>query len=118
MDKIVDFRELVVWQTAHELALAIYRITKKYPAEKRFGLTNQTRRAAVSIPANIAEGFARSGQKDKAKFYNIALGSLQEIKYYLILSKDLAYIESDTEYQVKADVIGKMLNKLIAKVLA
>jgi four helix bundle protein len=118
MEKIVDFRDFEVWKLAHELTLAVYRVTQKYPAGERYGLISQIRRAAVSVPANIAEGFTRHGKREKARFYNIAQGSLQEVKYYLILSKDLGYIESDAEYQSRVQSINKMLNRLIAVVLS
>ena len=82
MEKARSFQDLVVWQKAHQLVLLAYKITKDYPAEERFGLTSQIRRSAVSIAANIAEGFIKKGKKDKLNFYNIAQGSLEELKYY------------------------------------
>lgn len=85
------FTDLIVWQKAHAFVLAVYRLTGRFPPDERFGLTSQLRRAAVSIPANIAEGFRRTGQLDKARFLNIAQGSLEECRYYLILARDLGY---------------------------
>ncbi len=90
--KILHFRQLDVWKEAHKLVLMVYEVTKKYPSDERFGLVSQMRRAAVSIPANIAEGFKRVGLRDKARFYNISEGSLEEIKYFFILSKDLVHL--------------------------
>lgn len=88
-----SFRDLVVWQKAHQLVLAVYRLTKGFPADERFGLTSQIRRAAVSVAANIAEGFGKRGKPDKARFFNIAQGSLEEVHYYLILGNDLGYTD-------------------------
>lgn len=88
-----SFRDLMVWQKAHQLVLAIYRLTKEFPADERFGLTSQIRRAAVSVAANIAEGFGKRGKPDKARFFNIAQGSLEEVHYYLILGSDLGYAD-------------------------
>ena len=88
------FEELVVWQKAHQLVLAIYKLTKNFPKEEIFGLTSQFRRAAVSVPANIAEGFKRATIPDKLRHLNIAQASLEEVRYYLILSHDLDYSET------------------------
>lgn len=85
------FGDLTVWQKAHEFVLEIYRFTASFPKHEVYGLTNQMRRAAVSIPANIAEGFKKRGKADKARFMNIAQGSIEECRYYLILAKDLDY---------------------------
>ena len=94
MEKAKNYTDLLVWQKSHVLVLDIYRITKQFPKEEVFSLTSQFRRAAVSVPANIAEGFARNGVKDKLRFYNIAAGSLNEVGYYLLLSKDLDYFDT------------------------
>jgi four helix bundle protein len=88
-----SFRDLVVWQKAHEFVLAIYRLKKEFPADERFGLTAQIRQAAVSVAANVAEGFSKRGKSDKARFFNIAQGSLEEVHYYLILGTDLGYAD-------------------------
>lgn len=95
MEKSQKFTDLIVWQKAHEFVLKVYRITSEFPKSEMYGLTSQLRRAAISIPANIAEGFAKKGKLDKLRFYNIAEGSIQECKYYLILAKDLDYTEND-----------------------
>ena len=85
------FEDLIVWQKAHRFVLEIYRSTVSFPAHESYCLTSQFRRAAVSVPANIAEGFKRTHQKDKVRFLNIAQGSLEECRYYIILAKDLNY---------------------------
>jgi len=113
VEKIKDFTDLIVWQKSHQLVLKIYKITKDYPSEEKFGLVGQMRRAAVSIPANVAEGFKKRSLKDKANYYNIAQGSLNETKYYLILSKDLGCMKSNTELLSDVDGIHKMLYGLI-----
>ncbi len=88
-----NFQDLIVWQKAHQFVLSVYRITKTFPREEIYGLTSQFRRAAISVPANIAEGFKKKGRADKVRFMNIAQGSLEECRYYLILTKDLKYGE-------------------------
>ena len=102
------FQDLRVWQKAHEVVLDIYRLTAAFPREELFGLTAQIRRAAVSVPANIAEGFVKRGKSDKVRFYNIAQGSLEEVRYYLILSRDLDIAESDALLE-KVDEVSRML---------
>ena len=85
------FEDLVVWQRAHQFVLAVYRLTQGFPRSEVYGLTSQFRRAAVSIAANIAEGFRKRGNPDKLRFLNIAQGSLEESRYYLTLTRDLGY---------------------------
>lgn len=85
------FRDLIVWQKAHEFVLEVYKYTDFLPKGEIFGLTSQLRRAAVSIPANIVEGFKKQDQQDNARYLNIAQGSLEECRYYLILTSDLGY---------------------------
>lgn len=92
--KSKTFEDLIVWQKAHEFVLKVYEYTGKFPKHELFGLSSQFRRAAVSIPANIAEGFRKNGLKDKIRFYNIAEGSINECFYYLRLSSDLKYGEN------------------------
>jgi len=87
------FQDLIVWQKAHQLVLSVYQSTKKFPKDETYGLASQLRRAAVSIPANIAEGFKKVGKADKCRYMNIAQGSLEECRYYFILAQDLGYIE-------------------------
>lgn len=114
--KATRFEDLDVWKKAHKLVLNIYSITKDYPAEEKFGLISQMRRAAISIPANIAEGFKKRGIKDKANFYNIAQGSLEELRYYLILSKDLGYYEQVENLLDLTETVGRMLYGLIRSI--
>ena len=89
-----SFQDLIVWQKAHQFVLSIYRFSERFPKEEVFGLTSQTRRAGISIPANIAEGFKRRTKGDKVRFMNIAQGSIEECRYYLILAADLGYGDS------------------------
>jgi four helix bundle protein len=85
------FEDLVVWRRAYQFALALYKITDSFPRHELYGLTSQMRRAAVSVPANIAEGFKKRGRLDKARFLNIAQGSVEESRCYLLMSQDLGY---------------------------
>jgi four helix bundle protein len=116
--KLERFEDLTVWQRAHELALKVYRVSARFPREEQFGIVSQMRRAAVSVPANIAEGFKKRGGRDKAKFYNISQGSLEELRYYLILSRDLGYATDTKDVSAILDEVGRMLHGLIASVLA
>ena len=90
-DPARTFEDLVVWQRAHQFVLAVYRLSRTFPRSETYGLSSQFRRAAVSIAANIAEGFRKRGKADKLRFLNIAQGSLEESRYYLILARDLDY---------------------------
>ncbi len=117
-NKAERFEDLEVWQKAHVCVLDIYRISRGFPAEEKFGLISQMRRSAVSIAANIAEGFKKRGQRDKAHFYNIAQGSLEELRYYLILSKDLGYIEDHAAALSSIDEVARMLHRLITVIKA
>ena len=111
------FTDLIVWQKAHQFVLSVYRLTTRFPKEETFGLTAQFRRAAISVSANIAEGFRKKGTKDKARFFNIAEGSLEECKYYLILSKDLDYANVDNEFDL-AEEVSKLLYAYSEKILS
>ncbi|MEW6162278.1 MAG: four helix bundle protein [Nitrospirota bacterium] len=113
MESAKTFKDLVVWQKAHELVIEVYRTTKLFPSEERFGLVSQMRRAAVSVPANLAEGFVKRSIKDKSNFYNMSQGSLEELKYYFILSEDLGYAKNE-RLALKADEVGKLLNGLLS----
>ncbi|CAB1077755.1 hypothetical protein D1AOALGA4SA_5533 [Olavius algarvensis Delta 1 endosymbiont] len=95
-EKAKKFQDLIVWQKAHAFVLAVYTHSRDFPKEETYGLTSQLRRAAVSIAANIAEGFKKKGKPDKVRFMNIAQGSLEECRYYLILASDLGYIDTET----------------------
>jgi four helix bundle protein len=110
MDKkgALSFRDLVVWQRAHKLVLDIYLFTRGFPAEENYGLKSQMRRCAVSVAANIAEGFKKKGRADKIRYFNIAEGSLEECRYYLILSQDLQYGETG-EFTDAAEEVSKLL---------
>lgn len=102
------FEDLIVWRKSHELALRVYRLTANFPKHEVYGLSSQMRRAAVSVPANIAEGFKRRGRPDKAKFMNTAQASLEELRYYFILARDLDYL-SPKETREDVDEISRML---------
>ncbi len=104
-----QFTDLIVWQKAHKFVMGVYRITEDFPQSEIYGLTSQFRRAAVSIPANIAEGFRKRSSRDKARFINIAQGSLEECRYYLILSKDLDFVEECSLEQL-AEEVSKLLH--------
>ena len=112
-DKAKCFEDLAVWQKAHSLVLAVYEVTKEFPAEEKFGITSQMRRAGVSIAANIAEGFKKRGIKDKSNFYNISQGSLEELRYYCILAKDLGYLNDNKALLSNIDEVGRMLYGLL-----
>ena len=116
-DSTAGFENLQVWQKAHQFVLDIYNMTRNFPDSEKFGLTSQLRRAAVSIPANIAEGYGKRSSADKARFYNIAQGSLNECRYYLRLAQDLSYAETNT-LKNQLNEIGRMLNSYTSKVLA
>ena len=104
-----SFHDLVVWQEAHKLVLAIYQVTAEFPKSEQYGLVSQMRRAAVSVPANIVEGFKRMSYAEKSRFYNIAEASLEELKYYLILSSDLGYCAETVALTQQADKVGRLL---------
>ncbi len=112
-----SFEDLIVWQKAHQFVLAVYRLTIDFPKHELYGLTAQLRRAAVSIPANIAEGFKKRGRADKARFMNIAQGSLEESRYYLILAKDLACADTRNLLSQIAEV-SKILEAYSSTILS
>ena len=94
-----SFTDILAWQKAHRFVLDVYRATSKFPAHEQFGLSSQFHRAAMSIPANIAEGYKRLGKADKLRFLNIAQGSLEECRYYILLA-NLNYITENTYYEL------------------
>jgi len=100
-----DYKKIVAWQRGHELTLAVYRETKKFPADERFALTSQLRRATYSVPANIAEGSGRGTRKEYLRFLLIAIASLKETEYFLLLSHDLGYLKS-REYVRVTDLVN------------
>ena len=103
------FTDLTVWKKAHKFVLAIYAISRGFPKDETYGLTSQIRRSAISIPANIAEGFRKRSKMDKARFMNIAEGSAEECRYYLILANDLGYCHS-TDLNKTLDEVSKLLS--------
>lgn len=113
-----NFKELKVWEKAHQLTLDVYGLSSTFPKEELYGLTNQLRRASSSIPANIAEGCGKNSQADLANFLNIALGSANEVEYFLILAKDLKYFEEEQfiVFSNKINEVKAMLINLITKV--
>lgn len=115
-----NFRDLKVWAKAHALTLAIYSGTESFPAAERYGLTSQMRRAAASIPANIAEGAVRSSDADFARFLQIALGSASELEYLALLARDLKLLPSKSYDQLIDSVreVKRMLTALIARLRA
>jgi four helix bundle protein len=113
---IERFEDLEAWRQAHQLVLAVYRATASFPQHEKFGLTSQMRRAAVSVPANIAEGFKRRSKRDKVHFYNMAQGSLEELRYYWILARDLKYIADILPHTAATDRGGKLLHGLILSI--
>ena len=113
MKIIQTFQDLLVWQRSHEFVVLVYKTTKQFPKEELFGLSSQFRRAAVSIAANVAEGYRKTSKLEKLRFFNISQGSLEECRYYLILSKDIDYINEES-YNILNEKIQEtsyLLNK-------
>jgi four helix bundle protein len=112
MEKTYSFRDLIVWQKAHQFVLVIYSVTKQFPREEIFALTSQVRRAAISIAANISEGHKKKTIPNQLNYINISEGSLEEVKYYLILAKDLNYYDQTTFERLNnsADEVGRLIN--------
>ena len=108
------FEDLVVWQKAHVFVLSTYRMTEIFPRKEIFALTAQLRRAAISIAANIAEGFKKRGRLDKARFVNIAQGSLEECRYYLRLARDLGYADT-AQLSQDLEEVSKMLESYYSR---
>jgi four helix bundle protein len=115
-----NYRELKIWQRSHALTVSLYRATKGFPKDELFALTNQMRRACVSIPANIAEGCGREGDAELKRFLTIALGSACELDYYLLLSCELGYLEESAGQPLATEVmeIRRMLGTFIQKLKA
>ncbi|MFA7654073.1 MAG: four helix bundle protein [Candidatus Magasanikbacteria bacterium] len=112
--KIKSFKDLYAWQEGHKLVLYIYQFSEDFPSKEIFGLTNQMRRAAVSITSNIAEGFSRNTVKDKCQFYAIALGSLSELQNQLLIAEDVNYLNKENFLKIanQSVVVGKLINGL------
>lgn len=110
------FQDLIVWQKSHIFVLAIYAYTTSFPQKELYGLTSQFRRAAVSVPANIAEGFKKRTKPDKSRFLNIAQASLEECRYYLILAQDLGYGNS-SQLMGQLEEVSKLLDAYMSSML-
>lgn len=109
--KTQRFEELIVWQKAHALVLEIYKLSKDFPKEETYGITSQVRRSSVSVAANISEGYRKKGKADKLRFLNIAEGSLDETKYYLLLIRDLKFIKNEYDKLFElSEEVSKLLN--------
>lgn len=117
MKKTNTFQDLIVWQKGHEFVLEVYKLTKLFPKEEMYGLTSQFRIAAVSITANISEGYKRTSNKEKLRFYNIAQASLEECRYFLILSNNLDYMSSNTKQVELIEQVSKLLNGYCKSIL-
>ncbi len=115
-EKLTDFRQLNVWQKAHMLVLDIYELTKKFPKEEKGELVPLIRKATMEVPIKIAEGFMRRNPRDKISSYKATLQALGEVKYYLILSKDLNYFKDDEEIILAIEEVGRMLTGLVRSV--
>jgi four helix bundle protein len=117
---VKDFRELKVWQKAHQLTLAVYEITATFPREELYGLTTPLRRSCSSIPANLAEGCGRNGDAEFARFCSIAMGSASELEYHLLLARDLKLIKPADYEQLapRATELKRMLTALRQKLTA
>ncbi len=111
------FRDLHVWRKAHEYALGVYKLSSSFPRQETYCLSIQMRRAAVSIAANIAEGFRKRGKADKARFMNMAEGSIEESRYYLILTQDLGYASTDT-LMISLEEVSRLLSSYAKAILA
>ena len=111
------FEDLLVWRKAHQFVLAVYMLTRRFPKEETYGLVSQMRRASVSIAANIAEGFRKRGKADKARFMNMAEGSLEESHYYLILAQDLGNGRTE-ELRNALQEVSRLLNAYCRAILA
>ena len=112
-----DFKELMVWRRSHQLAIDIYRATQEFPREEVFGQVSQIRRAAASIPTNIAEGCGRKSNAEFANFLNIASGSASEVEYELLLAKELGFITDSQYLQMSKEIraIRSMLSTLMTR---
>ena len=114
----MTYKDLKVWQKSDELAFEIYKITKNFPKDELYGLTSQLRRAALSVPTNIVEGYARKGDKELGRFVSIAIGSMAETEYLLDFSKRLGYIDDHAYKKIEAlrSEVGKLLWNFYKKV--
>jgi len=117
---VKDFRQLQVWEKAHQLTLAVYRLTKSFPRDERYGLTAQLRRSSSSIAANLAEGCGRNGDAELARFSSIAMGSASELDYHLVFASDLGLIKPSDHAALAEDTreVKRMLTGLLQKLTA
>lgn len=117
-EKFIHWSDLEVWKKAHSLVLDIYKISKKLPNEENYGLVSQIKRAAYSIPVNIVEGCSRNSTKEFLQFLTISRGSLEELRYFLLLVQDLSYIDSNCykNFEKQAIEVSKLLNGLIKSI--
>jgi four helix bundle protein len=112
-----SFTQMTVWQKAHKVTMEIYRITKNFPTDERYGLSAEMRKTARSVPANLAEGYGRTFPKDKVRFYNISQGSTEELKCYCILARDLGYTKEFDALWSSLEEISRMLRGLCTSIL-
>jgi len=110
---IESFVQLDVWKKAHQITLSVYHAASRFPRSELFGLATQMKRAASSIAANIAEGFGRRCPRDKARFYNLSEGSTEELKYFLILARDLGYLGDYENLWKTLEEVSRMLRRLV-----
>ena len=115
-EKLTDFRQLNVWQKAHKMVLDIYELTKKFPKEEKGELVSHLRKAAMEVPIKIAEGFMQRNPRDKINSYKATLMALEEVKYYLLLSRDLDYFKNGDEILESTEEVGRMLTGLVRSV--
>lgn len=110
-----NFKELNVWKKSHQMTMEVYRITRAFPSDERFGLVTQLRRSAASVPANIAEGCGRNGDRDFSRFLSIAAGSASETEYHILLAYDLHLMEKNVYLELDRQIneIKRMLNRFI-----
>ena len=115
-----DFRSLKVWEKSHALTLAIYKATEGFPKQELYSLTNQIQRAAVSIPANIAEGCGKDSDAELKRYFTIAMGSASELEYLLLLAHDLGYLQEKVYQSIQIELVEtrKMLNAFIQRLKA
>lgn len=116
--KIESFTDLLAWQKAHQLVLSIYKATKAFPLDEVYGLTNQIRRASISISSNLAEGFSRKSQAEKRQFYYMSIGSLTEVQNQLLISKDIGYLPNSLFKDIAEQTVSvsKLVNSLIKNI--
>ncbi|MFV9672313.1 MAG: four helix bundle protein [Acidimicrobiia bacterium] len=113
-----NYKRFEIWKQGHELVLSVYDVCRRFPSEERYGLVSQMRRAAVSVPANIAEGSGRPSSADFARFLGIALGSLSEVDYYVVVARDLGYIDDATARSLNSQIadVRRMMTRFRATV--